>query len=219
MKCILRARNIRKRFATDLLNGIDLDLHAGEAIAIVGASGEGKSTLLHILATLEPATEGQIEIGGQPVEMANAASIRNEKLGILFQAYHLLEEESALTNVLMPAWIGRFRTQSHQKSKQHARQLLERVGLGHRIDYPVKLLSGGEKQRVALARSLCNRPLLLLADEPTGNLDHATSAQIHQLLLEGVRQDQHGLLVVTHDMELAALCDRTYQLRDGKLIQ
>lgn len=217
MTPILRARNIRKRFNSDLLCGIDLDIHPGEAVAIVGASGEGKSTLLHILATLEPATEGMLEIGGQSVHPANAPLIRNEKVGILFQAYHLLEEESALTNVLMPAWIGRYRSQPPQTAKERARQLLERVGLGHRLDAPVKLLSGGEKQRVALARALCNKPLLLMADEPTGNLDHATSVQIHQLLLEGVRQDKHGLLVVTHDMELASLCDRIFQLRNGKL--
>jgi lipoprotein-releasing system ATP-binding protein len=215
---LLRAHNIHKRFShptpTQILNGIDLEVRQGEAVAIVGASGEGKSTLLHILATLEPATEGSIEIAGQQVTPANAAQIRSQCLGILFQAYHLLEEETVLTNVLMPAWINR----SRAAARRRALELLDRVGLAHRTHYPARLLSGGEKQRVALARALCNQPLLLLADEPTGNLDQANSQQIHTLLLEGVRQQGHSLLLVTHDKELASLCDRTLQLRNGHLV-
>lgn len=213
---ILKAKSLSKTFAkpvpTTVFCDISLEVNAGDSIAIMGKSGEGKTTLLHILGTLEPPTTGELEISGVKAEPTSWNFLRNTKIGFVFQAYNLLEEYSVLENVMMPAKIGK------QEKKREALDLLEEVGLLHRADFPAKLLSGGEKQRVAIARALLNNPELILADEPSGNLDHANSAAIYQLLLGAAQRRKKALIVVTHDKELASLCDKTYSLMDGKLV-
>lgn len=214
MSKVLVAKNISKSFpGVDLLKQLSIDVAPGEAVAIMGKSGEGKSTLLHILGTLEAPSQGEIAIAGEPVRSANTSLLRNRHVGFIFQAFHLLEEETALFNVLMPAKIAR----KEKERLQRALDLLEQVGLTARKDVLVKHLSGGEKQRVAIARALCNDPELILADEPTGNLDHATSQGIHDLLINAAKKWGKALVVVTHDPELAKLCDRTLILKEGHL--
>ena len=214
MKHVVVAKNLSKSFpGIDLLKQISLEVAPGEAVAIMGKSGEGKSTLLHILGTLEAPSAGDIEIAGQPVRAANTSLLRNRHIGFIFQAFHLMEEETALSNVLMPAKIAR----KEKQGVARALELLEQVGLTSRKDILVKFLSGGEKQRVAIARALCNDPELILADEPTGNLDHATSQGIHALLIDSAKKLNKALIVVTHDPELAKLCDRTLILKEGHL--
>lgn len=208
---MLKARQITKRFdQVELLSGIDLEVSRGESLAIVGASGEGKSTLLHILGTLEPPTSGTVTIEGELVTPCNAAYLRSHKIGFVFQHFHLLEEYSVLDNILMPARIAR-----KPLDYDRAKALLEQVGLSHRTHYPAKQLSGGEKQRASLARALCNDPPLILADEPTGNLDHNTAALIHDLLLS-LTADK-TLIVVTHNLAFADRCSRRLSLSGGAL--
>ncbi|HEX2579414.1 MAG TPA: ABC transporter ATP-binding protein [Rhabdochlamydiaceae bacterium] len=213
---ILKAQNISKKFKTPtevtILNNISLEVSSGETVAIMGKSGEGKTTLLHILGTLEPATSGSIEICGIVASPSNWNTLRNQKIGFIFQAYNLLEDYTVLENVLMPAKIA-----GHDTPNQRALELLEEVGLAHRAHFPAKLLSGGEKQRVAIARAFLNDPALILADEPSGNLDHAHSTIIYNLLLGAAQKRGKALVVVTHDRELAALCQKTYFLMDGGL--
>lgn len=221
MKSILSAKNIRKMFyhpyEIEILKGVSLDIHPGESIAIMGASGEGKSTLLHILGTLEEASSGELIIAGKSVHDNPPPSLRNQHIGFVFQSFHLLEDYSVLQNVLMPALIAG--KEIHPDSQAYARgvDLVKKVGLEKRLKYPAKLLSGGEKQRTALARALCNDPEILLADEPSGNLDHTTSRQIQDLLLESVKEFNKSLVVVTHDDSLASRCDRKLVLWDGHL--
>ena len=207
---MLVAKGITKRFdRLEILRGIDLEVGKGETLAIVGASGEGKSTLLHILGTLETATSGTLEIMGSK---AGGAKMRNRQLGFIFQSFYLMEDYDVLANVMMPAKIAR------RDAKERATELLEKVGLSHRLHHPAKLLSGGEKQRVAIARALCNNPPLIFADEPSGNLDHKTSEAIHELLFGLVGDEGKTLIIVTHDRALAAKCDRTCTLQDGVLV-
>ncbi len=211
---ILEAKQLMKRFSkptvVDILKGVDLSVEAGETVAIMGASGEGKSTLLHILGTLEDPSSGELLIAGKSKV---SPSMRNAQIGFIFQSFFLLEDYSTLDNVLMPARIGRRKNQ-----ETRARELLHRVGLSHRSDFPAKLLSGGEKQRVAIARALCNNPDLIFADEPSGNLDHANSSAIHDLLMRLVQEEGKTLITVTHDQTLAGLCNKTYRLQDGLLL-
>jgi len=213
---MLKATKLSKRFShpnvVEVLRSIDLEVEPGERIAIIGSSGEGKSTLLQILGTLERPSGGELEIAGQEVSRVHLPHFRNRHIGFVFQSFHLLDDESALDNVLLPAKIGRKRGSA---VRSRAGELLERVGLAHRLNFPVKLLSGGEKQRVAIARALCNDPDILFADEPSGNLDHDTSAAIHDLLLESA--EGKSLIVVTHDLDLAKRCDTIYRLRAGVL--
>lgn len=207
---ILRARALRKSYAKmPVLSGIDLSLHAGQSIAICGRSGEGKTTLLHILGTLEEPDTGSIEIHGETLTRSNAAQIRNQYIGFIFQSYNLLEDFSTLENVLMPARIAR-----RTPNRSHGLELLKLVGLEHKADTSVKFLSGGERQRVAIARALCNDPDIILADEPTGNLDRANAENIGKILISLNKT----LIVVTHDTSLAALCQKQYTLKDGALI-
>lgn len=218
VRMILQAKNISKKFKSPtevtILNNISLEVHAGETVAIMGKSGEGKTTLLHILGTLEPATEGSLKICGIPASPSNWNHLRNQKIGFIFQAYNLLEDYTVLENVLMPAKIaGHLGPAAHQR----ALELLHEVGLSHRADFPAKLLSGGEKQRAAIARAFLNDPALILADEPSGNLDHANSTIIYNLLLGAAQKRGKALIVVTHDRELADLCQKTYSLMDGVL--
>ena len=218
---ILRARCIKKHFSSPapvhLLHEISLEVEKSAAVAIMGKSGEGKSTLLHILGSLEKATYGEIEICGKKIDHSCNDELRNQHIGFIFQSYNLLEEYTVLENVLMPARIARKNIGRASPLYLRAHELLEKVGLSARAHFLAKLLSGGEKQRTAIARALCNDPELILADEPSGNLDHQHSHAIHQILIQLVRQHQKTLIVVTHDKELASLCDQVFILKDGKL--
>lgn len=222
MKPVLKALQISKRFThpieTTVLDSISLEVYPGETLAIIGKSGEGKTTLLHLLGTLEEPTSGHIEICGDQVTSKNGPLLRCQHIGFIFQAYHLLEESTVLENILMPARIAKKKTHPGSPAHQRALSLLEEVGLLHRSSFPAKLLSGGEKQRVAIARALMNEPDLILADEPSGNLDHANSQIIYNLLFESAQRRGKALIVVTHDMELASRCQKTYALQDRKLI-
>jgi lipoprotein-releasing system ATP-binding protein len=219
---LLEAHNISKSFyhpkMVSILKGITLQVQAGESIAIVGRSGEGKSTLLQILGTLEEPCQGSLYIEGQKVIHSNRTRLRNEKIGFVFQSFHLLEDYTALENVLMPAQIARQPIGRGSHAEERALSLLEKVGLADRAHFHTKLLSGGEKQRVALARAMCNNPSLILADEPSGNLDRQTAQMIHEILLLFAHDQHKALLLVTHDRELARLCSRQYELRNGLLL-
>lgn len=221
MHAILKAKNLKKSFFTpehlDVLKDISLALYPGQSLAIMGASGEGKSTLLQILGTLDRPTSGTLEVAGKYVDAANAANVRNKHIGFVFQGYNLLSDYTALQNVLMPALIAGEDISKGSLNYQRALDLLAHVGLQGRANFLTKLLSGGEKQRVAIARALCNDPEILLADEPSGNLDHLTSAKIHELLLQCSREYKKGLIIVTHDQELASLCDKKLILKEGLL--
>lgn len=218
---LLEAQNIAKAFyypkKVSILTDISLQLMAGESIAIIGRSGEGKSTLLQILGTLEEPCKGSLMIEGNKVSSSNKAQVRNEKIGFVFQSFHLLEDYTALENVLMPAKIARKATHKGSAAEARAWHLLEKVGLADRAHFHTKFLSGGEKQRVALARAMCNDPSLILADEPSGNLDRQTAQMIHDILLQFGQSPGKGLLLVTHDRELASQCSRQYELRNGVL--
>lgn len=218
---VLVAHELTKSFKTPspftLLKGVSIEILRGNSYAITGKSGEGKSTLLHILGTLEKATSGSLEICGENTRDCSLSKLRNEKLGFVFQGFHLLDDESVLDNVLMPARIGRSSTSKHSDMAKRAHMLLEMVGLTHRSQHFAKLLSGGEKQRVAIARALINDPDLIFADEPSGNLDSMHSGAIHDLLLSCVKNDGKALIVVTHDEELAKLCDHKLLLKEGLL--
>lgn len=213
---ILIAKNLAKTFTyptrCELLKGVSLTVHEGETVAIMGPSGVGKSTLLHILGTLDTPSSGSLDIAGQNALGDTHASLRNKHIGFIFQNYNLLDEYSVLDNVLMPAKIGR-----QGDHVPIAKKLLDTVGMGNHASHLAKLLSGGEKQRVAIARALCNNPDLILADEPSGNLDDTNSARIHKLLIASAKELNKALIVVTHDFELAKQCDQVYTLHDGYL--
>lgn len=219
---ILEAKGIFKSFfkpqRVDIIKDISLKLHTGESIAIIGRSGEGKSTLLQIFGTLEQACQGELEIAGKLLKRNNPTEIRNRHLGFIFQSFYLLEDYTVLENVLMPAKISRKATQYGSFAYLQAVSLLEKMGLGNRIHHYGKHLSGGEKQRAAIARAFCNDPEIILADEPSGNLDRKTATGIHELLLNSVKENGKSLIVVTHDQELASLCDTRYTLQEGSLI-
>ena len=218
---VLEAKDLHKSFyhptKVTLLRGINLKVRRGEAVAIRGRSGEGKSTLLQVLGTLEVPCKGTISIANQQVSTFNRSKLRCLHMGFVFQSFHLLEDYTVLENVLMPARIARQSTAKGSAAYQRACSLLERVGLSERMHFHTKLLSGGEKQRVALARCLCNDPELIFADEPSGNLDHDNSQRIHELLMALASEDNKAVVIVTHDKELAGLCHSRYQLRDGVL--
>lgn len=195
-----------------ILKGVNLTVHAGETIAIMGPSGVGKSTLLHILGTLDKPSSGRLEISEKNALGDAAPTLRNRHLGFVFQNYNLLDEYSVLDNVLMPAKIARI-----SGMEEKAKKLLKEVGLSTHVHHLAKQLSGGEKQRAAIARALCNDPDLILADEPTGNLDDKNSEHIHELLISSAKNLGKGLIVVTHDHMLAKQCDVIYTLHDGLL--
>ena len=219
---ILRAAGLTKCFdgphsAIRILSQMDLEIESGERLAIVGASGIGKSTLLHILGTLDRPDSGALYYKGADVfqfDDLQLASFRNRTMGFVFQFHHLLPEFSALENTMMPALIQGIEP---SRSAAMAESILVRVGLAERLHQRATELSGGEQQRVALARALVLRPALLLADEPTGNLDKTNSQQVHQLLLELNRELGMAMVVVTHNMELAALMSRQATITDGRL--
>jgi ABC-type lipoprotein export system ATPase subunit len=213
---ILKAANLSKSFyfpeTVRLFSALSLSVAKGESIAITGRSGSGKTTLLHILGTLEQPDTGQITIAGTLLTKTNGAALRNKHIGFIFQSFNLLEDFTALENILMPARIGR-----KHPSKEYGMHLLEQVGLAERAHFSAKLLSGGEKQRVAIARALCNNPDLILADEPSGNLDQANADKIGSLLSDLVENQKKGLILVTHDPILASLCQKQFYLSNETL--
>lgn len=202
-----------------ILRGIDLSLGRGDALAVTGPSGSGKSTLLHILGTLDRPSAGSVRLDGQdPFALPDAelARFRNRMVGFVFQDHHLLPQCSVLENVLVPTLVAK---NSDSDAGTWARTLLERVGLSGRLDHRPAELSGGERQRVAVARALVLKPILLLADEPTGNLDRATARIIGDLLLDLHRQERTILIAVTHSAELAALFPRRLEMNEGRLVE
>ncbi|MGI8548098.1 MAG: ABC transporter ATP-binding protein [Gemmatimonadaceae bacterium] len=223
MTPVLEGRGVRKRYiggdgvALDVLSGVEITVNAGEMIAIVGESGSGKSTLLHILGGLDRPTGGDVLLGGRTLagrDDEEIAEVRNRAVGFVFQFHHLLREFSALENVALPMRIG---GASGADSTARARELLDRVGLGARLHHRPSELSGGEQQRAAVARALSARPAVVLADEPSGNLDLANGERLHDLLTEVVRDLGVGMIVVTHNRSLADRAHAVYQLREGKL--
>ncbi len=220
----LRVRGIFKSFNSsgarlEILRGIDFDLSKGETMAIVGPSGIGKSTLLHILGTLDYPDSGTILFVNEDVfsyDSNKLAKFRNESIGFVFQFHHLLPEFAAVENIMMPELI---RGTSKKKAKEAAEEILIRVGLKDRINSRVSVLSGGEQQRVAIARALVLKPLILLADEPTGNLDKRNSEQVHELLMGLNREFDMSMIVVTHNVELASFMGRCVTIIDGQLAE
>ncbi len=198
-----------------LFSHINLSLQAGRTVAIIGPSGCGKTTLLHILATLEKPSSGSLYFQGKPLSDYNPYTLRNKHLGFVFQNFNLIESLSVLDNILIPSLIAGNRV----GAKAKARSLLETLGLSGADNKPAYHLSGGEKQRVAIARALINNPDLILADEPTGNLDEATSINLFNLLIGQTKEQNKALLLVTHSSELALLCDKIYTLTPNGLIE
>jgi lipoprotein-releasing system ATP-binding protein len=221
-RTVLATESLTKTFTEagrelKVLRGIDFVVHAGERIAIVGASGSGKTTLLQLLGGLDRPTSGRVLIAGQPISelgQAEQGRLRNRQLGFVYQFHHLLPEFSALENVAMPLLV---RGDKPKQAMAEAARLLERVGLSERVSHRPGKLSGGERQRTAVARALATRPAVVLADEPTGNLDRPTGERVFDLLLELNAQEGTSLIVVTHDTELAARLDRCLELKDGLL--
>ena len=217
---LLQVRELYKHFGSgerrvEVLRGIDLTITAQESIAVVGASGVGKSTLLHILGTLERPSAGEVSYEGVNVfsfPELQLAAYRNRTIGFVFQFHHLLSEFTALENSMLPALIGR---KSKAESRERAEDTLNLVGLSHRMQHRIGELSGGEQQRVAVARALVLSPKIVLADEPTGNLDTKSSRNIHELLLRLNQEQKVSLIVVTHNMELAGMMQRQLQMKDG----
>jgi lipoprotein-releasing system ATP-binding protein len=216
---MLTGKNIHKRYGTvEVLRGVDIDIKKGEIVSIVGSSGAGKSTLLHILGTLDKADRGSVELNNADVSSLlgkKLADFRNKNIGFVFQFHHLLPEFSALENVCIPGWLaGRKRHEVDDKAKA----LLEILGLHERLDNKPNQMSGGEQQRVAVARALINNPAIVLADEPTGNLDSSNAKELHQLFFDLRNKFNQTFLIVTHNEELAQLSDRVLHMKDGKII-
>lgn len=215
--------NVSKEYPTrggtlSVLRGVSLKLDRGDAVAVMGPSGSGKSTLLHILGTLDRPTHGKVALDGtDPFALGEPelASFRNARIGFVFQDHHLLPQCSVLENVLIPTLVNK--TASAKETEEYARQLLDRVGLGGRLDHRPAELSGGERQRVAVARALVLKPTLLLADEPTGNLDRTNAHSIGELLMQLHQQERNVLVVVTHSADLAKLFPRRVEMNDGTL--
>lgn len=214
----IKAENLYRRFGTlEVLKGVSIEVPKGKMISIVGRSGSGKSTLLHILGTLDSPDQGNVEICDIPItgmKSKQLASLRNKRLGFVFQFHHLLPEFTALENIAMPALITGMSKKSAYKK---ADELLGYLQLSERSTHRPNQLSGGEQQRVAIGRALMNEPDILLADEPSGNLDTETSIQVHQLLRKITTDMGKSLVIVTHNVELAALSDVVYEMKDGML--
>ncbi|MBI1966833.1 MAG: ABC transporter ATP-binding protein [Gemmatimonadetes bacterium] len=224
MNALLEGRGIRKAFAggdgqpLEVLSGVDLTVQRGAVVAIVGASGAGKSTLLHLLGALDRPSSGDVWLDGSryaDLDEAELAALRNHKLGFVFQFHHLLREFSALENVMMPLLIAGV---APRQVRSRAEELLAAVGLAGRMSHRPAELSGGEQQRCAVARALVHDPGLVLADEPSGNLDHANSERLHELFFRLAREFETAVVVVTHNRQLAARADRVHWLEDGRLM-
>ncbi len=216
---MVKANNIHKSYGNvHVLKGVDVEIGKAELVSIVGKSGAGKSTLLHILGTLDNADKGEIIINGQSIgELSpkELAHFRNKNIGFIFQFHHLLPEFTAVENVCIPAFIQKTNKANAEK---RAKELLDYLGLSHRLDHKPTQLSGGEQQRVAVARALMNKPSIVFADEPSGNLDSATSKELHQLLFDLKKDFQQTFIIVTHNEELAGMSDRRLVMEDGKFI-
>ncbi len=219
---VLEARNVQRRFqqdpvTLDVLQSVNVIINAGERLSIVGASGSGKTTLLQILGGLDKPSEGHVFVDGKDIHSLGErerGELRNHALGFVYQFHHLLPEFSALENVAMPLLVRRMPT---GEAKDRAREILKRVGLGERLSHRPHQLSGGERQRAAVARALVTQPKLVLADEPTGNLDGKNAEQVFELMLELNRERRTSLVVVTHDLRIAARMDRALEISDGTL--
>lgn len=216
---MLKATGIYKKYGTvEVLRGLDLELNKGQLATIVGPSGCGKSTLLQILGTLDRSDQGVVELDGVDLASLNGtalANFRNQKIGFVFQFHHLLPEFTAIENVSIPAWIA---GKKRSEVKKAASELLERLGLKDRLTHKPGELSGGEQQRVAVARALINQPSIVLADEPTGNLDGAHANELHALFHSLKKELGQTFMIVTHNDELAAQSDRILTMRDGKFV-
>ncbi len=219
MEPVLQAVNIHKSFGKlDVLNGVSLDLERGKVLSIVGKSGSGKSTLLHILGTLDSFSKGRLVIDNidtSKLNQSKLAQFRNDKIGFIFQFHHLLDEFSALENVMIPSLIAK---RNYYESKKYALELLDILGLSDRITHKPNQMSGGEQQRVAVARAIINRPDIILADEPTGNLDSETSNNLHKLLFDLRDRFNLSFIIVTHNEELASMSDIALAMKDGILV-
>jgi len=216
---MLSARNIQKKYGQlQVLKGVDVDIKKGEIVSIVGSSGAGKSTLLHILGTLDTADTGEIILNNQKVNQLSGkklAAFRNREIGFVFQFHHLLPEFTALENVCIPGWIA---GRKKKDVVNRAQELLQILGLSERLENKPQQLSGGEQQRVAVARALINNPSIVMADEPTGNLDSANAKDLHQLFIDLRKQFNQTFLIVTHNEELALMSDRIVHMKDGRII-
>ena len=219
---VIRAEGLAKTYAegamrTPVFDGLDIDIRSGETVAILGASGAGKSTLLHLLGGLDTPTAGEVFVTGQRMSALSDAArgrLRNRALGFVYQFHHLLPEFTALENVMLPVLLG---GAPMPEAIARARELLESVGLGHRLEHKPGELSGGERQRTAVARALVNKPACVMGDEPTGNLDEKTAANVFGQMLELNRAHRTSLVMVTHDRSLARKLDRVLELHEGKL--
>ncbi|MFH1861843.1 MAG: ABC transporter ATP-binding protein [bacterium] len=220
---LVQVRNLHKYYylakrEIQVLTGLELKLEPGETAAVIGPSGVGKSTLLHLVGALDRPTRGEIfiqDVNLSELSDAELAQLRAAKIGFVFQFHHLLPEFTALENVILPAWILNGRREEQQRRR--AEELLSRVGLAERLHHKPGELSGGELQRVALARALQNQPPLVLADEPTGNLDRPTAVEVQKLIFELAKEQNLSFLIVTHDRQFASRCDRVLQLANGTI--
>jgi len=216
---MISGKNIYKRYGTvEVLKGVNIEISRGEVVCIAGPSGSGKSTLLHILGTLDKADIGEVSMNSTLISALNGkklAVFRNKHIGFVFQFHHLLPEFSALENVCIPGWLG---GRKRKEVEAAARELLGILGLIERLNNKPNQLSGGEQQRVAVARALINRPDIVFADEPSGNLDTANAKELHQLFFDLRDQFNQTFLIVTHNEELAQLSDRVLHMKDGKIV-
>jgi lipoprotein-releasing system ATP-binding protein len=216
---MITGKNIHKRYGkVEVLRGVDVEINKGEVVSIVGPSGSGKSTLLHILGTLDKADTGEVSMNNTIINSLSGkklAAFRNKHIGFVFQFHHLLPEFTAVENICIPGWLaGRKKTEV----KTEAERLLKMLGLSQRMENKPNQLSGGEQQRVAVARALINKPDIIFADEPTGNLDSANAKELHQLFFDLRKQFNQTFLIVTHNAELAQLSDRVLHMKDGKIV-
>jgi lipoprotein-releasing system ATP-binding protein len=216
---MLEAVNITKKYGElEVLKGVDISIKKGEVVSIVGSSGAGKSTLLHILGTLDKADTGTIMLEGKQVNELSGkklAAFRNKHIGFVFQFHHLLPEFTAVENVCIPGWIGGAKK---SETQEKAIALLNKLGLGGRLEHKPQQLSGGEQQRVAVARALINNPSIIMADEPTGNLDSIHARELHDLFISLRSEFNQTFLIVTHNEELARMSDRTLHMKDGRIV-
>lgn len=217
---MIRAENIHKAYGSlEVLRGISLEIKKAEIVSVVGASGAGKSTLLHILGTLDKAEQGTVSINGQAIANMNEkklSAFRNKEIGFVFQFHHLLPEFTALENICIPAYIA---GDSKKEAIEKAQKLINLLDLGARMDHKPAALSGGEQQRVAVARALVNNPAVVLADEPSGNLDSNNSVELHKLFLSLRNELEQTFVIVTHNKELAEMADRQMRIKDGIISQ